>query len=85
MEQPSDIFIGQLCSVFSVSCFRKQLGRVISGRKAENWERVRNRGESSTSSRSLGNEERMKVFFTTELTGQIFKEVAFVSRVVSWP
>jgi hypothetical protein len=40
------------------ACFRKQLGRAINGRRAENWGRVRSPGENSTSNRLPGNRQR---------------------------
>jgi hypothetical protein len=46
-----------------VACFRKQLGRVINGRKAESWAKVRNREGNSISNRSPGNDERFKFIY----------------------
>jgi hypothetical protein len=55
------------------SCFRKQLGKAINGRKEESWERARNQGESFISNRSPGNSDRMKAFFASEeITAQHF-------------
>jgi hypothetical protein len=49
------------CSSF-LAYFRKQLGRVINGRKAESWGRVRSQGGNFTSNRSPGKGEKMKAF-----------------------